>query len=219
VLWDAFKKHYGAAGDPLILVARGASRDLNPSLPQSVIDREYAKDAASAAAEYGANFRADIESFVTIEVVERCVGDYTERAPLFEHRYHGFVDPSGGSSDAFTVAISHWESSGVVIDCVREVRPPFSPEGVVTDFAALLRSYRINQVWGDRYAGEFPRELFRRQGIRFRAGLRPVRVFAEIHPLDLDGDTGFPGDDMGRKGAGPGSVIELHVTPHPAAGH
>jgi hypothetical protein len=55
--------------------------------------------------------------------------------------------------------------------------------------------------------------------VEVRAGLRPVRVFAEIHPLDLDGDTGFPGDDMGRKGAGPGSVIELHVTPHPAAGH
>jgi hypothetical protein len=166
VLWNAFRRHFGAQGDPLILVARGASRDLNPSLPQSVIDREYEKDAASAAAEYGAQFRADIESFVTIEVVERCVGDYVERAHLFEHRYHAFVDPSGGSSDAFTVAISHWEANGVVIDCVREVRPPFSPEATVADFAVLLRSYRINQVWGDRYAGEFPRELFRRQGIR-----------------------------------------------------
>jgi hypothetical protein len=43
VLWNAFRKHYGPSGDPLILVARGASRDLNPSLPQSVIDREYEK--------------------------------------------------------------------------------------------------------------------------------------------------------------------------------
>jgi hypothetical protein len=172
VLWNAFRRHFGAQGDPLILVARGASRDLNPSLPQSVIDREYEKDAASAAAEYGAQFRADIESFVTIEVVERCVGDYVERAHLFEHRYHAFVDPSGGSSDAFTVAISHWEANGVVIDCVREVRPPFSPEATVADFAVLLRSYRINQVWGDRYAGEFPRELFRRQGIRYDLSLK-----------------------------------------------
>ena len=32
-LWDVFKRHYGAGGDPLILVAHGASRTLNPSLP------------------------------------------------------------------------------------------------------------------------------------------------------------------------------------------
>jgi hypothetical protein len=142
VLWTAFKKHYGPEGDPLILVARGSSRDLNPSLPQDVIDREYAKDPVSAAAEYGAQFRTDVETFVPFETVERCVGDYTERAPLFEHVYYGFVDPSGGSADSFTLAISHGEGTNVVIDAVREVRPPFSPQSVVTDFAALLRSYR-----------------------------------------------------------------------------
>jgi hypothetical protein len=102
VLWNAFRKHYGPDGDPLILVTRGSSRDFNPSLSQSVIDREYEKDFASAAAEYGAQFRTDIESFVPIEVAERCVGDYAERAPLFEHVYYDFVDPSGGSADSFT---------------------------------------------------------------------------------------------------------------------
>ena len=30
VLWEVFKRHYGAGGDPLILVAHGASRTLNP---------------------------------------------------------------------------------------------------------------------------------------------------------------------------------------------
>ena len=32
-LWNAHRKHYGPKGDPLILVAQGASRDFNPSLP------------------------------------------------------------------------------------------------------------------------------------------------------------------------------------------
>ena len=44
-LWDVFKRHYGAGGDPLILVAHGATRTLNPSLPQRVIDRALEKDA------------------------------------------------------------------------------------------------------------------------------------------------------------------------------
>ena len=36
VLWEVFKRHYGAGGDPLILVAHGASRTLNPSLPHPI---------------------------------------------------------------------------------------------------------------------------------------------------------------------------------------
>lgn len=79
VLWNEYRKHFGPEGDPLILVAQGSSRDLHPSLPQSVIDREYEKDPASAAAEYGAQFRTDVEGFVSLEVAERCVGDYAER--------------------------------------------------------------------------------------------------------------------------------------------
>jgi hypothetical protein len=198
VLWNAFRKHYGSEGDPLILVARGSSRDFNPSLPQSVIDREYEKDPASAAAEYGAQFRTDIESFVPIEVAERCVGDYAERAPLFENVYYGFVDPSGGSSDSFTLGISHGEgtNNAVVIDAVREVKPPFSPEGVVADFAALLRSYHVRQVWGDRYAGEFPRELFRRHGIAYPLAQKPKSdLYRDLLPLLNSGRVVLPRND------------------------
>jgi hypothetical protein len=61
-LWSAYRRHYGSNGDPLILVAQGSSRDLNPSLPQAEIDVEYDKDAAWASAEYGAQFRTDVET-------------------------------------------------------------------------------------------------------------------------------------------------------------
>ena len=43
----------------------------------------------------------------------------------------------------------------------------FNPVAVVHDFAALLKSYRASRVTGDRYAGEFPRELFRKHGIGY----------------------------------------------------
>jgi hypothetical protein len=45
-----------------------------------------------------------------------------------------FVDPSGGSEDAMTLAIAHKTTTPderVIADAVREVRPPFSPSAVV----------------------------------------------------------------------------------------
>jgi hypothetical protein len=32
------------------------------------------------------------------------------------------------------------------IDCLREVKPPFSPESVVSELAKLLKSYRVFKV-------------------------------------------------------------------------
>jgi hypothetical protein len=189
VLWDAFKKHYGPDGDPLILVARGASRDLNPSLSQAKVDREYVKDPASAAAEFGGQFRSDIESYIPLETVEARTGDYTERAPLSQHRYSAFCDPSGGSSDSFTLAISHKEGERVVIDAIREVRPPFSPEATINEFVLLLKAYRIDRISGDKYAGEFPRELFRRRGVKY--------LLCEKPKSDLYRDL-LPGLNSGR---------------------
>ncbi len=54
-LWNSHRRHYGPQGDPLILVAQGASRDFNPSLPQRVVDRAFERDPAAAAAEYLGN--------------------------------------------------------------------------------------------------------------------------------------------------------------------
>jgi hypothetical protein len=82
VLWEAYRRHFGADGDPRILVAQGASRDFNPSLPQAVVDRAMERDAASASAEYMAQFRSDIESFIGIEPLQRVVtAGVLERQP------------------------------------------------------------------------------------------------------------------------------------------
>jgi hypothetical protein len=59
-----------------------------------------------------------------------------------------------------------------------------SPEGVVTQFADLLKSYRITKVRGDRYAGEFPRELFRKQGITYELAEDPKStIYVNFLPL------------------------------------
>ena len=143
-------------------------------MPQRVIDEATERDPAWAAAEYGAQFRSDVQSFVSREAVEACVAlGVRERAPLSGLRYSGFVDPSGGSADSMTLAVGHREDTVVVVDAVREVKPPFSPEDVVDEFATLLKRYRIVKVTGDRYAGEWPREQFRKLGISYEPAAKP----------------------------------------------
>jgi hypothetical protein len=199
VLWEVFKRHYGAGGDPLILVAHGASRTLNPSLPQRIVDRALEKDRTRATAEYLAEFRTDVEGFVALEVVESCVGDHREMLPAAGVTYRGFVDPSGGSEDAMTLAIAHRSTrpdERVIVDAVREVRPPFSPSAVVDDFAALLQRYRISKVVGDHYGGEFVREPFHRHGISYEVCKQPKSdLFRDMLPLLNSGQITLPQND------------------------
>jgi len=84
------------------------------------------------------------------------------------------VDPSGGAGDAMTLAIGHQDHARQVamVDALREVTPPFSPEHVVEQFSSLLRSYNCGKVVGDRYAGEWPVDMFRRFNIRFEQAAR-----------------------------------------------
>jgi hypothetical protein len=116
---------------------------------QAVIDEAFARDPASATAEYGAQFRADIESFVSREAVDAVViPGRLELPPVPGVKYLAFVDPSGGAADAMTLAIAHADKQVRILDAVREVTPPFRPESVVRDFVALLSRYRITRVTG-----------------------------------------------------------------------
>src|SRR3954451_18664571 len=83
-----------------VLLWKADTRTMNPTVPQRVIDEGTERDPASAAAEYGAQFRSDVESFVNREAVEACVSvGVRERAPLREISYLAFCDPSGGNAD------------------------------------------------------------------------------------------------------------------------
>ena len=163
-LWNAYNQHFGPTGDPAILVAQAPSRTMNPSLPQSVVDRAIERDAASADAEFGAQFRTDLEAFVNIEAVRACVSNNIyERQPIPGVTYCAFVDPAGGSgADSMTMAIGHidYAKQIVIVDAIRERKPPFSPEQVTAEFAAVLQQYHVVKVIGDKYAGGFPPEQF-----------------------------------------------------------
>jgi hypothetical protein len=128
VLFDAYKRYFGAAGPNDILVAYGSSRDVNPSLSQAEIERELEKDPVRNRAEYLSEWRSDVEGFIPREIVENCVRDFHELPPAPGICYRCFVDAASGvpEGDSYAIVIAHKVGDRVVVDVIREVRPPFS---------------------------------------------------------------------------------------------
>ena len=166
-LWAAFDRHFGSDGD--VLVINAPTVVMNPTVPAAVIQSAYADDEAAAAAEYGAEFRRDIEKFVMREIVEAVtVPQRQDLPPHSDVSYTAFCDPSGGSSDSMTLCLAHRDGRGRgIVDALVEKKAPFSPDVCVEEFARVLKTYHCHTVTGDRYAGEWPRAAFQRHGITY----------------------------------------------------
>jgi hypothetical protein len=183
LLWRKFKRHWGQAGD--VLVVKAPTEVLNPLIDKQVIEEELEEDPEAARAEWLAEFREDLSDYVRREVVESLVwpGVY-ERPPAGGVRYEAFTDPSGGSRDSFTLGIAHREGDAAILDCLRERRAPFSPEAVVGEFVGVLSSYGLRRVVGDKYAGEWPREQFRNRGVTYMPSEKSKsEIYLEALPL------------------------------------
>jgi hypothetical protein len=186
VLFSEFQK-WGVDNAPT-LIWRAASRCMNPTIPQATVDTALREDAEAGRAEWTAEFRGDLESYVSREAVEAAiVPGRHELLPSPWQEHVAFVDPSGGSKDSMTLAIAHGDDAGrAVLDCLREVRPPpaFSPEKVVGEFAAVLHAYRVREVTGDHFGGVFVREPFARHNITYRLSERVKSdIYASFLPL------------------------------------
>jgi hypothetical protein len=175
VLFDAHRRHFGNDESADTLVWQAPTRTMNPTVDQRIIDRAMEEDAASASAEYGAEFRRDIELFLPRDVIGSCTfpgRDFLPPNPRYADDYRAFVDPSGGSGDSFTLAIAHDEGKGehriAVLDLVREVQPPFVPTEVVTDFTRAMSKYGLAECHGDHYAAGWVKEAFTSRGVWYR---------------------------------------------------
>jgi hypothetical protein len=194
-MWGTYRKHYGAGGNPAILVANGPTKLFNPTIKQFVIDRAYEDDPQVAAAEWGGVFRDDLESYVSPETVDACTERGVVQRPFKSGIYYvAHADPSGGRQDSFAIAVGHIENGVGVVDVLLERRPPFSPESTVAEFCDVLKGYGIARVEGDRYGAEFTQELFRKNGIEyveaecttsdFFAGFLPILNSGRVSLLD-----------------------------------
>jgi hypothetical protein len=167
-LYEHFRDYYGVDESKDILVWQSRTRLMNPTISQDLIDRESKKDPSASRAEWEAEFRADIETFLSPDALERCIRPAGNLAPVPFTNYLAFCDPSGGRSDAMTLAIAHLENERCVVDLIKAWTPPFDPASVVGEISDLCSPYKINSITGDRYAGVWVENTFKRFGIAYR---------------------------------------------------
>jgi hypothetical protein len=165
-LHAAYVRHYAKDGDP-VLVWKAPTRTLNPTVAQSTVDEAIAQDASHG--EYLAEFRGDLESFISREAVMACVDPgVLERPPSDGVQYFSFVDPSGGNVDSMTLAIAHESDERVAVDALYERTAPFDPESCVDEFVQLMSRYGISETNGDRFGAAWVTTAFEKRNIAYR---------------------------------------------------
>jgi len=190
VLWEQFRNNYGKADARSPLIWKAPTRTMNPTIDEAIIENDLREDYSRARAEWDAEWREDIEGFLSLEAIETAVVPGRLELPkLQEVDYSAFIDPSGGRQDSFTLAVCHKEQSNkIILDCVREARPPFAPQQVVSEFAQVLDSYGVSYIESDRYSGEWVVSEFAKHGITVENSQLPSSdIFINFLPHIMNG--------------------------------
>jgi len=168
---------------------------MNPTLPERVVEEAMKRDPEAAKAEYLAEFRSDLEQFLIREVVDTAVRPNPLELPFNRaHRYYAFVDPAGGGHDEFCLAICHREGDVTVVDVLRARRG--IPAEVTAGYAELLKSFGIRKVTGDKYAGSWPADEFKKHGIEYIPSDKPKSgLYLDLLPAINSGLVELPPDD------------------------
>ncbi len=185
VLFTAFEKYHGQPDGDVVLI-QATTAQLNPTFDEQAIARAYEEDPSSASAEYGAEFRSDVEALFMAGAIDQCItAGRLELPPQANIVYRGFVDFAGGSgSDSATLAIGHTEGDRQIVDCVREARPPFSPSEVCRTFAETCARYGVTRLLSDRWGGEFSVEGMRMHGVHVEPSAKAKSdLYRDLLPL------------------------------------
>jgi len=162
---------------------------MNPTISQEYIDEQLRRDPEAARAEWLAEFRKDLESFLPLQWIEAAIiPDRFELPPVPGFSYSAFCDPSGGASDAFTLSIGHREQEKLIQDVLKSKSPPFNPRAVVKEFSKVLKQYRVREICGDRYGGAWVSEAFQAEGIRYiQSQETKSELYLNLEPLLAQG--------------------------------
>tara|TARA_R110001592_G_scaffold44411_1_gene142956 strand:- start:1002 stop:2462 length:1461 start_codon:yes stop_codon:yes gene_type:complete len=193
VLFENYRDHYG--NDSPVLVAQAATRYMNPTLPQKIVDAALKRDPDAAKAEYLAEFRSGIEGFVTRDLIDRCTRSQPLIIPYQSGvRYFAFVDVAGGGADEYSLTIAHKEGELVVVDALYAEQG--DPASITKQYASILKDYRITTIFGDRYAADWPVQEYKKYGIVLKPSkLNRSELYLETLPALQTGGVQLPPDD------------------------
>lgn len=189
-LFEAFRRYYGQP-DPRVLVARAPTRLLNPTVPAELIADELARDPDAARAEWLAEFRSDVASFLDVDLVDGATRSEPRELPPVTFSkdggrvvYHAGLDVSGGRADAAACAVAHREGRSAIVDACRRWPAPHDPAAVAREVAAFLAPYGLRSAVADHYGAELSRALYSEAELALAAA-DVTRSEAYLHLLPL----------------------------------
>jgi hypothetical protein len=185
ILWTAYQR-YTETPERDVLLVHGTTEELNPTFDRGAVERARRDDPVAASSEYDAQFRSDIESYISVEALEAVIEHGVTSREWTGQRCAAFIDVAGGSGrDSWALAIGYVDHDGLfVLAALLEIRPKFSPDEAVRQSINLLRDYNVSAVRGDRYAGLWPRERFQMAGITYDASVAPKSdLYRDCLPL------------------------------------
>jgi hypothetical protein len=184
LLYSKFKETFGKDIED-VLFLKAATRTLNPTIDQAVIDKAYADDPIAAASEWNGEFRNSLAGWLDLSTIEAAVDtDVAIRPPnTMTFDYVAFVDSSSGVRDSYTLGIAHAEGEMAILDCLVEIRPPFDPAAATAQLASVIKSYGCSDVYGDKYAQGFVVEAFAKHGLNYHfSDLTRSEIYMEAMP-------------------------------------
>lgn len=170
LVFERHRDYFGKDSDDVLVVA-GPSSLFNPTLDADMIEAAREADPEAAASEWFGEFRRDLATLFDDDMIEAATDRSrpVELPPRAGVQYLAHTDAAGGGGgDSYTLAIGHREGDDLIVDVVRGTAGKFSPTAVTASYAALLREYKINSVWGDHYAPGWIEAEFSRHGIAYR---------------------------------------------------
>jgi hypothetical protein len=174
-LYEMYDEYYGH-DEAEVLCWKAGTRVMNPSYSESFIKKLFRRDKVKYEAEYNAEFRSDVDNFLSAFLVSGAMHG-RQALPEPDRHYEAFADASGGRVDSYTLAIGYTDREKSVVVRVEERIPPFDPAQVTKEYAELLTAYGIKTVKHDRYAGAWVSSAFEKNGIK--------SVMSELSASDL----------------------------------
>lgn len=167
LLYEKHKTHFGM-NDADVLVVKGPSTVWNPTLDPKIIERARATDPEASLAEWDAEFRSDLSSFLPDDAIDASIDEARplELEPQGQ-KYHAFVDVSAGRKDAFCLCVGHMDGDLFVADVVRGRKPPFDVDEVVAEYVDVAKSYGVSKIVGDNFSGEWAKQAFENAGAEY----------------------------------------------------
>lgn len=191
-IFQDYKQYWGKPESD-VLVFRGSTKLFRPQYSDRKLARAKKRSPVAYRTEYLAFFREDLSTMFDPFIVDKAINyDRPLELPYTEGvSYVCFVDVAGGGgSDAYALAIAHLEAEKVIIDVVRSRPPKFNPDAVTAQYCELLKAYKIREVQGDKYSGDWASNCFQKHGIYFQ---KSEKTKSELY---LEGESVFNTDRL-----------------------